>query len=85
MCAFLKTVKKRQFITKIKLELAHPMQVCWLKTSATNHDVFSSIIHIKEGSYLTFSTWMGAQHDSQQHALSIITLVISGQTLVNLI
>lgn len=58
----------------------------WLKTLATNRDIFSSMVHEKKKrSYVTFSTWLGAQHESQQLTLSVITLFISGQTLVNLI
>lgn len=83
ICVHIKRRKvKRNLLQNTELEIG-AFNVNLLVQNISNYDVFSSIIHEKEGSYLAFSTWLGAQHDSQQLALSVITLVISGQMLVN--
>lgn len=82
MCAYKKDKRKRNLLQNTELETG-AFNVNLLVQNISNYDVFSSIIHEKESSYLAFSTWLGAQHDSQQLTLFVIALVISGQMLVN--
>lgn len=50
MCAYLKEEESKSNLPqKAELELVYLTQIFWLKISATNHNIFSSIIHENEG------------------------------------